>query len=72
MQPPYEGLERRNKTCKLQIGPRIEVVSVDRLKPHMGEEPEAGGQPPRRGRPPGSGGQTDSPSGSSGGGGGLM
>jgi Integrase core domain len=72
MQSLYEGpfrvLERGNKTFKLQVGPRIEVVSVDRLKPHVGEEPVAVGQPPRRGRPPGTGGQSDSPGSSSRGG----
>jgi transposase InsO family protein len=71
-QPPYDGpfcvLERRRKTFLIQLGTRSEAVSIDRLKPHVGAEPEAAAAPPRRGRPPGTGGGVDSPSVSSGGG----
>jgi len=53
--PPYLGpfavLERGPKTFALQMGDRREVVSVDRLKPHLGSPPVPA-QPPRRGRPP--------------------
>jgi hypothetical protein len=34
------------------VGSKQEVVSVDRLKPHAGEDPERPAVPPRRGRPP--------------------
>ena len=33
---PYQVLERGNKAWKLQVGERVEVVSRDRLKPHLG------------------------------------
>jgi hypothetical protein len=32
--------------------PRIESVSVDRLKPHRGADPAEVAVPPARGRPP--------------------
>ena len=39
---PYRVLERGNKAWKLQVGERVEVVSRDRLKPHLGSvDPEA-------------------------------
>ena len=39
---PYQVLERGNKAWKLQVGERVEVVSRDRLKPHLGRvAPEA-------------------------------
>ena len=43
------------KVYEIQIGRRVEKVSADRLKPHVGADPEVA-EPPRRGRPPGSGG----------------
>ena len=43
LSPPYQGpykvLERGPKFFKLQLGPRQERVSVDRLKPHLGAAP---------------------------------
>ena len=33
---PYKVLERGNKAWKLQVGERVDVVSRDRLKPHLG------------------------------------
>ena len=33
---PYKVLEKGNKAWKLQVGERVEVVSRDRLKPHLG------------------------------------
>ena len=33
---PYKVLERGNKAWKLQVGKRVEVVSIDCLKPHLG------------------------------------
>ncbi len=48
---PFLVLERGSKFFKLQIGPREEMVSRDRLKAHRGiMDPEAA-QPPLRGRP---------------------
>jgi hypothetical protein len=50
---PFREVEPGEKTFKVQFGPRVDVVSVDRLKPYLGSEPVAA-EPPRRGRPPGS------------------
>ena len=33
---PYKVLEKGNKAWKLQVGERVEVVSRNRLKPHLG------------------------------------
>ena len=33
---PYKVLERGNKAWKLQVGERVDVVSRDHLKPHLG------------------------------------
>jgi len=55
LSPPYDGpyavLQRGPKFFKLRIGEREEVVSVDRLKPHMGAAAAEAAQPRRRGRP---------------------
>ena len=48
---PYLVLEKRPKVFKLPLGTQQEVVSRERLKPHMGTAP-AVAEPPRRGRPP--------------------
>ena len=50
---PYLVLEKGPKVFKLQLGTRQEVVSRDRLKPHLGLAQLAAADPPRRGRPPG-------------------
>jgi hypothetical protein len=50
---PFRVVEPGEKTFKVQFGPRVDVVSVDRLKPYLGSEPVAT-EPPHRGRPPGS------------------
>ena len=49
---PYQVLARSLRTFRLQVGPRVDVVSVQRLKPAVtaGDAPPA--LPPRRGRPP--------------------
>ncbi len=52
---PFHVLDRLDTVFKLQVGGKVETVSADRLKPHMGSEPLPG-VPRRRGRPPGSGG----------------
>ena len=48
---PYQVLERGNKAWKLQVGDKIEVVSRDRLKAHLGRVAPEAAVPPRRGRP---------------------
>ena len=48
---PFRVKERAPKFFKLEVGGREEVVSVDRLKPHLGKAPVAAAQPPARGRP---------------------
>ena len=50
---PYLVLEKGPKVFKLQVGTREDVVSRDRLKPHVGRAPPAVADQPRRGRPPG-------------------
>ena len=48
---PYQVLERGNKAWKLQVGERVEVVSRDCLKPHLGSVAPRAAVPPTRGRP---------------------
>ena len=48
---PYVVLEK-GKVFKLQPGTRQEVMSRDRLKPHVGMAPPAVSEPSCRGRPP--------------------
>ena len=48
---PYLVLRRESKFFELQIGSRHEVISVDRLKPHLGPSPVTAATPPPRGRP---------------------
>ena len=47
---PYQVLERGNKAWKLQVGERVEVVSRDCLKPHLGSVAPRADVPPTRGR----------------------
>ena len=49
---PYKVLSRSPRTFKLQVGPREEVVSVQRLKPAVTSDDQTPALPPRRGRPP--------------------
>ena len=49
---PYMVLARSLKTFQLQVGKRVEVVSVQHLKPAFTADDEAPVEPPRRGRPP--------------------
>jgi hypothetical protein len=37
-QGPYKVLDRREKFFKLEVGGQPEVISVDRLKPHLGTQ----------------------------------
>ena len=48
---PYLVLRRESKFFELQMGARREVISVDRLKPHLGPSPVTAATPPPRGRP---------------------
>ena len=48
---PYKVLERGNKAWKLQVGERVNVVSRDCLKPHLGSVAPRGTKPPTHGRP---------------------
>ena len=48
---PYQVLERGNKAWKLQVGERVEVVSRDRLKPHLGSVALRAAVSPTRGGP---------------------
>jgi cleavage and polyadenylation specificity factor subunit 1 len=53
--PPYAGpyhvLKRGTKFFTVQLGDRVETVSVDRLKPHLGLDSTRAATPPVRGRP---------------------
>jgi hypothetical protein len=54
--PHYEGpfavVESGGKAFRVRLGQRVEVVSVDRLKPHLGSDQPQLASPPTRGRPP--------------------
>ena len=47
--PLYKVLARSLKTFQLQVGKRVDVVSVRRLKPAFTSDDEAPVEPPRRG-----------------------
>jgi hypothetical protein len=57
---PFEVLRRREEVFDIQMGPRVESISVDRLMKHRGAAPMLPAAPPRRGRLPGSGGSSSS------------
>ena len=50
-QGPYQVLSKSPKFFSLNIGGRTEVISVDRLKPHLGGSSVTAASPPSRGRP---------------------
>jgi hypothetical protein len=54
-QGPYKVLLRGAKVFQVDISGRGEVISVDRLKPHLGSSPVQPVEPLRRGRPPAGG-----------------
>ena len=58
LSPPYSGpfpvLQRSPKSFTVDLGDRTDVVSVDRLKPHVGPSPVMPATAPRRGRSPSS------------------
>jgi len=49
---PYLVLNRSAKFFPLDVGGRHDRVTVDRLKPHLGDSPLQPAAPPRSGRPP--------------------
>ena len=51
-QGPYLVAKGGDKAFHVHIGGRQEVISVDRLKPHLGTSPVIPASPPPRGRPP--------------------
>ncbi len=48
---PYEVMEAGRKVFKVNIGGKIEMFTVDRLKPHLGTAPLQEAKRPVRGRP---------------------
>jgi hypothetical protein len=48
---PYEVVRRAAKFFILRVGDEEQSFSVDRLKPHTGQQPVKPQPPPRRGRP---------------------
>jgi hypothetical protein len=50
---PYEMIERGRKYFVVRMGARSDKITVNRLKPHAGEEPVQTAMLPRRGRPHG-------------------
>ena len=48
---PYKVLSHSLKTFQLQVGKRVEVVSIQRLKPAFKAEDETPVEPPCQGRP---------------------
>ena len=48
---PYKVLELANKAWKVQVGKKVEIISRDRLKPHLGSVDPVAARPPTLGRP---------------------
>ncbi len=48
---PFWVISKGEKTFHVDIGGRDEVISADRLKPHLGRALVLPATPPRRGRP---------------------
>jgi hypothetical protein len=53
---PFRVLARGPKVFKLQLGARVDTVSRDRLKPHLGVAVPEVASPRPHGRPPWTGG----------------
>ena len=47
---PYKVLEQANKAWKVQVGEKVEIISRDHLKPHLGRILWQPGRPHLRGR----------------------
>jgi len=58
---PYQVMEKAVKYFKVLVGSKVDSISRDRLKPHLGTRPPEAATPPRRGRPPGTGGNLEDP-----------
>ena len=56
---PFHVLARDKKTVTVQIGERQDIVSRDRVKPHLGESDPVPAKMRGRGQPPGTGGSFD-------------
>jgi hypothetical protein len=54
-QGSYKVLTQGAKVFQVDVGGRKEVISADRLKPHMGTSPVQPAEPLRQGQPPASG-----------------
>jgi len=48
---PYEVIARQPKFSHVKMGEKVEVISINRLKPHLGPSPVVPAVPPPRGRP---------------------
>ena len=48
---PYKVLEQANKAWKVQVGEKVEIISRDHLKPHLGSVDPVAARPLARGRP---------------------
>ena len=48
---PFRVLSKAPKSFVIDVGVRKDEISVDRLKPHMGQAPVQPAAAPRRGRP---------------------
>ena len=51
MADKYSWFERGSKAWKIWAGERVDVISRDRLKPHVGSVAPNAAVPPRRRRP---------------------
>jgi hypothetical protein len=50
-QGPYEVMEAGPKYFSVKVGSKLETVTVDRLKPHQGQDDVTPAEPAVRGRP---------------------
>jgi hypothetical protein len=48
---PYQVIRRERKFFEVAVGGKSQIISVDRLKPHLGATPVTAATPPLRGRP---------------------
>ena len=48
---PFRVVGRAAKYFNVEVGERVEAISIDRLKPHVGEQPLQPASAPKRGRP---------------------
>ena len=48
---PYKVLERANNAWKVLVGKKVEIISRDCLKPHLGSVDPVAARSTKRGRP---------------------